>query len=947
MIRTKLTVMALACLCASAVADSGVKGTIVDAGTGKPVAGANVLLRDQALFVVSGSDGVFTISNAAPGTDVLEIIASGFEDKFQDIRINDGMMVNLGEIKMTPAGFESTIDSDAFLFDEEELLDDEGIGQSVGTIQGATDDIYYQAANYDFSITRFRMRGLAQNWQTGYVNGFNMNDAMRGQFNFSMFGGMTSSAFRNRTTEIGQSASPFGYGSIGGSNNVTTYASEYAPGWRGNLSYTNSNYMLRAMMQYATGLNRHGWAFTASIIGRYAPEGVIEGTFYNSFGYFLSLQKVFNDKHSLNLSTWGAPTQRATNAAATQEAYDLAGSNLYNPSWGYLNGKKKSARVVESFDPSVMLNWIWKPKMGTKLNTGIAFRSNNYSSSALNWYQAADPRPDYYRKLPYYYQPTADPESDMELYVQQLAQQEYVAEWWGGSKSHRQIDWNQLYQTNLLNRDQFDRDPEKVGHSTYILEDRHSNFNAYMLNSNLDHRLSDILTLQGGVSFNFTDARYYKTIRNLLGGEYWLDIDNFSERDFAGDVDIMQNDLDNPNRRVYKGDKFGYDYYIRNINTRAWLQNQIVTRHWNVNYAAEFSYTNYWRDGQMRNGRAPGKDYLDANPDKFPNIDRNSAEMSKGKGQNHEFFNFGVKAGATYKLDGRNYFTGHVGYGTRAPLPNDAYVSPRTKDTSVGDLKNERYLSADLSYTWNYNRFRGSLTGFYTRMWDGMKRTGFYDYELNSFMNYAMTGLDSEYKGLELGMEYKILNNLSVSVAGTIADYRYKNNPWGVRSYENGSEEDVVKRVYIKNYHIGGTPQQVVSFAVNYNIKQWFFEANTQWFGDGYFELSPTRHEEMPGLWKFCFTEEEYIDRRNEITRQDKLNSEWVVNLSVGKVLYTKFGSINFNLGINNLLNNRNVQTSGWQEGKFDYTDYDVKKFPNKVWYAQGIRVFFNVGIRF
>lgn len=947
MIRTKLTVMALACLCASAVADSGVKGTIVDAGTGKPVAGANVLLRDQALFVVSGSDGVFTISNAAPGTDVLEIIASGFEDKFQDIRINDGMMVNLGEIKMTPAGFESTIDSDAFLFDEEELLDDEGIGQSVGTIQGATDDIYYQAANYDFSITRFRMRGLAQNWQTGYVNGFNMNDAMRGQFNFSMFGGMTSSAFRNRTTEIGQSASPFGYGSIGGSNNVTTYASEYAPGWRGNLSYTNSNYMLRAMMQYATGLNRHGWAFTASIIGRYAPEGVIEGTFYNSFGYFLSLQKVFNDKHSLNLSTWGAPTQRATNAAATQEAYDLAGSNLYNPSWGYLNGKKKSARVVESFDPSVMLNWIWKPKMGTKLNTGIAFRSNNYSSSALNWYQAADPRPDYYRKLPYYYHPTADPESDPELYAQQLAQQEYVAEWWGGSKSHRQIDWNQLYQTNLLNRDQFDRDPEKIGHSTYILEDRHSNFNAYMLNSNLDHRLSDIMTLQGGVSFNFTDARYYKTIRNLLGGEYWLDIDNFSERDFAGDVDIMQNDLDNPNRRVYKGDKFGYDYYIRNINTRAWLQNQIVTRHWNVNYAAEFSYTNYWRDGQMRNGRAPGKDYLDANPDKFPNIDRNSAEMSKGKGQNHEFFNFGVKAGATYKLDGRNYFTGHIGYGTRAPLPNDAYVSPRTKDTSVGDLKNERYLSADLSYTWNYNRFRGSLTGFYTRMWDGMKRTGFYDYELNSFMNYAMTGLDSEYKGLELGMEYKILNNLSVSAAGTIADYRYKNNPWGVRSYENGSEEDVVKRVYIKNYHIGGTPQQVVSFAVNYNIKQWFFEANTQWFGDGYFELSPTRHEEMPGLWKFCFTEEEYIDRRNEITRQDKLNSEWVVNLSVGKVLYTKFGSINFNLGINNLLNNRNVQTSGWQEGKFDYTDYDVKKFPNKVWYAQGIRVFFNVGIRF
>lgn len=68
--------LTLACMATAAVADTGVKGTLVDAQTGKPVAGANILLRDQAIFVVSGSDGVFTISNAAPGGDVLEIIAS-------------------------------------------------------------------------------------------------------------------------------------------------------------------------------------------------------------------------------------------------------------------------------------------------------------------------------------------------------------------------------------------------------------------------------------------------------------------------------------------------------------------------------------------------------------------------------------------------------------------------------------------------------------------------------------------------------------------------------------------------------------------------------------------------------------------------------------------------------------------------------------------------------
>lgn len=924
--RIRLSLLMLLCMALPSLAATGLTGTLVDASTGKAVADANVLLRDQAIFVTTGSDGTFTISNAAPGTDVLEIIANGYADAWQDVTIVKDMVKNIGEIRLQPAGFEgATPDSDQFLFNEDEILDDEGMGQSVGTIQGATDDIYYQTSNYDFSVARFRWRGYDTNWNAGYINGIYFNDAMRGRFNFSGLGGMTSSAFRNRSTDIGLAASAYGYGSIGGSSNFTTYASEYAPGFRGNLSYTNSNYMLRAMLQYSTGLNRHGWAFSASIIGRYAPEGVIEGTFYNSLGLQFSLQKVFNDRHSLNLTAWAAPTQRATNAAATQEAYDLAGSNLYNPSWGYLDGKKKSARIVESVDPAVLLNWIWKPKMGTKLNTGIGFRSNRYSSSALNWYQTADPRPDYYRYLPSYYLPDAEPGT--QLFDAQQEVYDFVTDWWSGDKAHRQIDWNRLYQTNLLNRQQYDRDPELVGQSSYILENRHSNLTSWMLSSYLDHRINDHMTLQGGLNVNYSDGHYYKTVRDLLGGEFWRDVDNFSERDFAGNPDILQNDMRNPNRRVYKGDKFGYDYNIRSISARAWLQNQITTAHWNLNYGLEVSFTDFVRHGNMQNGRAP--------------------ENSLGTGRHHSFDNAAIKAGATYKLDGRNYFTGHISYGSRAPMPDYSYVSPRTKDVAVEGLKSERFLSADLSYTWNYARFRGSVTGFYTKMWDGIKRSGFYDYQLNTFMNYSMSGMQTEYKGIEIGMEYKILSNLSISGAGTFSRYQYKNNPLGVRSYENGSQEDVTRRVYLKNYHIGGTPQQVWSLALNYNIKQWFFEVNGQWFGDNWIDLSPARHEEMPGLWKFCTSEQEYIQRRDQITHQDKLNSEWVMNLSIGKVIYTNFGSLNFNVSVNNLLNNRNIQTGGYQEGKFDYTDYNVNKFPNKIYYAQGIRVFVNVGIRF
>ena len=115
----------------------------------------------------------------------------------------------------------------------------------------------------------------------------------------------------------------------------------------------------------------------------------------------------------------------------------------------------------------------------------------------------------------------------------------------------------------------------------------------------------------------------------------------------------------------------------------------------------------------------------------------------------------------------------------RAPRCDQAYVPPR-EDTAIQGLKSERFLSADIAYVWNYNRFRGSVGGFITEMWNGIKRTGFYDYQLNTFMNYSMSGMHTQYRGIELGMSYKILPSLTASAAATIASYKYKNDPLGV-----------------------------------------------------------------------------------------------------------------------------------------------------------------------
>lgn len=56
------------------------------------------------------------------------------------------------------------------------------------------------------------------------------------------------------------------------------------------------------------------------------------------------------------------------------------------------------------------MNWIWKPKAGTTINTAIGFRSNRYAQTSFErTSNSADPRPDYYRYLPSYVAPTSEP----------------------------------------------------------------------------------------------------------------------------------------------------------------------------------------------------------------------------------------------------------------------------------------------------------------------------------------------------------------------------------------------------------------------------------------------------------------------------------------------------------------------------------------------------------
>jgi hypothetical protein len=921
----RLKLFLLACIAAVLpvfAQTSNVVGVVVNGSTGAPVNGASVSLRNSGATANTNFSGDFSLNAKTGGTDLLIVVCDGYEAYSREILLA-GKSISLGQIRLNPDNIEDEYygDTNDMVYDEAALEDEEGNSQGIAALTGANDNLYYNTASYNFGPMYFKFRGYQNQYQSVYLNGIEMNDPIRGNFNFSSLLGMTSRAFRNKTTAVGIDAASFGFGDLGGAVNYNTVADTYAPGFNGSLAYTNSNYMFRGLVSYASGMNKHGWAYTINAIGRYSKEGVVEGTFYNSGGLFFALQKALSQTHSITLTAFGGPTQRATASATYQEVYDLVGSNLYNPNWGWQDGKKRAARITETFDPTVMLTWLYKGQK-TTLNTSAAMRWVNYSQSALQYYKANDPNPTYYRYLPSYY----EDEDNSEQYDL------YTNLWRSKDPSTTQINWDNLYQINYLNNVQNQNlsEANKKG-STYILENRHSNqFNA-MFNSYINHRLNDNFSLQAGVSFNYTKGTYFKTIRDLLGGEFWVDIDPFSDRDITIAPDNLQNNLDNPNRRVTKGDRFGYYYDIYYNHAKGWLQNTYTSRHWDVNYGLEMSYTQYYRNGHWRNGRAP--------------------QNSLGKSDVLSFDNASVKAGATYKLDGRNYFIGHITYGTRAPLADQVFIAPRVKNTVIDGVASERDFSMDASYAWNYRRFRGAITGYYTDISNAIERTGFYDDRYNTYAIYALSGVRKVNKGVELGMAYKITPSLTATFAGTYARYQYKNNPRGTRSFENGLYADTTQTVYLKNYYAGSVPQTVFNVGIDWSApKNWFFNINGTWQGDAYVNLSPAYHEELPDLWKTIAdcTEEKLAAKVAELSAQEKLKDAFSLNLSIGKLVYiNRKVSMNFNLNINNVLNNKNVVTYAYQQGRLDTTNYDRDKYPNRYTYAQGIKIFLNAGIRF
>lgn len=815
-------------------------------------------------------------------------------------------------------------DKDAFTFSEGQLNEDEDVIQGSSAITSSNDDYFLSEVGYLFSPMRFRIRAYDNQYNNVYANGVLLNDAERGNFSYGMIGGLND-ATRNREGATYLENAGFGHSDIAGASNINMRASQYAAGHKLSLVGCNRNYLARIMYTYSTGLMNNGWAFTGSASYRWANEGVIEGTFYNSLGYFFSAQKIINDKHSISVSHWGSPTERAQQGAATEEAYWLANSHYYNPNWGYQNGEKRNARVVTSYEPTILFTWDWQIDRETKLTTSVAGKYSNYGTTALGWNgNAADPRPNYYKKMPsaaydvwdLNYEPTED----------ELATWWESYNYWKASKANRQLDWDYMYFANRQSN-------ANGGEALYYVEERHNDQLMLSLASILNHEFNNHSKIAAGINLSTNKGMHYKTMSDLMGADRYTDIDKFSVRDFGYESDYIQNDMDNPNRKIEEGDVFGYDYDIYVNKMNLFGQYTYSESNFQISAEAHIDGTIMERYGNMRNGRAK--------------------DNSKGSSGTAKFLAGGAKLAALWNINGNNMISFGFGLQERAPVAYNAFVAPRMRNDYINGLCNERIWHQEFAYRLSYGPITAKIAAYYTLINNITKQTGFYNDAESTFTYLAMSGLAKRHYGIEAAINYNVTSALAFNFVASIGNAEYTKDANGFLISENAQfvKEDVV---YMDGAHLDGTPLTALSFGVDYNTNGWYLSANANYYDRVYISASPyARLADVVG--------DPVIDQNgNEILNipsQFKGDGGFMLDASIGKSINLRGGKrLNINLSLNNILNNRDMITGGYEQNRGDIkynldntTDARIYKFtknPN-LYYASAFNAYLNIGLRF
>lgn len=669
--------------------------------------------------------------------------------------------------------------------------------------------------------------------------------------------------------------------------------------YAGNRSMVGMNFSDNAYTASIRGYHSQnlsaGWSIDASLRARTGRDLHADGVFTNAATVGLRVAKHWSDSEALSLVIAFAPSERGVRTSSSEEAFSLRGDNLYNPAWGWCDGKRRNSRVKRDMVPAVMATYQRDLTSSTSLTTALFAEAGTRRSSTLGWYDARTPMPDNYRYMP--------------SYIVDESSAEVVAEAWRkGDSRYTQINWEELYAVNSMTG----------GEARYAVEDKVNRITDISSAVTLRTDIRDNLWIEYGVFAEFSSQRNYRQMRDLLGADFLTDIDLYLIDDDTYS-NLLQNDMRHPDRQIREGDKFGYDYAMRRAEVGAMVGLEYRTGLFDLGFVANISQQWLHRKGFYEK-------------ELFPD----SGSYGKSKQLNFSTYHLALSCG--YAFTPRHYLGMSMLWAADAPEDDALFWNPQYNNRHVEEPAAEKSLAWEMTYRANLDfvQLQGSL--FANSVRDEMETIRYYDDLCGEYINSSITNIDRLCYGVELAADFRISRRWRAEIAASAMQHCYSDNPL-VRSVTDSSNSlvDSGSESHMKGCTPNATPKFAATAAVNYfSSRGWGVEMTAAWVGGRTVHSSLVRRTER--VARQAASSPESFDA---IVLPQRIGDGYEVGLMVSKMWrFQNESRIRLSLTIRNLLNNRNIVASAYESDRvravWQGANVNYEPLPNRMMYAYG-----------
>lgn len=794
-----LTMMVMVMFTAASFAQGTITGKVIEADYGEALIGATVVIDGTTTGTVTSLDGVFNF-DVAPGTYTLVISYIGYNTKNVQAIVTDGKTENIGRIKMEASSF--ALEGVNIMADrakdretpvaisnitKKEIVDRLG-SRDIPLILNMTPSVYATAQGGGAGDARINVRGFNQNNVAIMINGVPVNDMENGWVYWSNWDGI-SDATASIQMQRGLSAVNLATPSIGGTMNIITSPAEMKKGVSGRFELGSGNFMKSTVTAH-TGIINEKFAASVSLV-RKVGSGVIDGTWTDSYAYYMGASYNVNKNNRLEVYVMGAPQRHGQNLykqniatydkefASSLMSYDTSAfgsfveqGRVYNQNWSPVNSSYQGKQ-----------SWNGNNDHSRYSNNFINTRENFFHKplANLNWYVQWSDKISQFTTVYYSGGKGGGTGTYGSMYRRDgngvLGGEDYKFYYGPGPWSY---DLNEEIAANSGQIDSVYIDKEYIeredGESVGIL--RNSRNNQYTIGAISKVRIEWSKTLRTTVGIDWRTAKieHYREVRDLLGGDF-----------FYNDADEF-----NPNMKAALGDKIVYNFTNKVNWLGGFIQGEYHTSVMTAYITAGYSIISYQHNNHF-----------------IKSTDDPNKELSI---KSDNIGGYQVKGGISYRLSETVSIFGNGGIVSKVPIL-DAVINDRTY-ALIKDPSNEIFISTELGLNFRSNdhKFNANINLYRTNWNNRLITDPYFDQVGDDDGLFIISDMDAIHQGVELDFAIKPNKYFRLDGAISIGDWKTTNNPTAsLEYYETGIDTSFT--VYAKDLKTGDAPQTQMAFS--------------------------------------------------------------------------------------------------------------------------------------